>query len=947
MRFSGPWWTILPLSFLMTASGLAGVSYEILYGRMLGNVLGDQFLVSASVLITFLAGIGLGSRQAFRFPLWMVEAGIGLYALLMAHSASALEWLTYHGAAWLGGGIVGSVAVGVALLFPPAFLVGCSVPLFAALRNNAGIQASRRSFSVAYGAYNLGAACTALLVEFAFLRWWGLTHTISMLGVVNLVVAGVLFLYPRAEASCETEQSFRFVWRDRRMAALILASIGSAAYQLYMVKYAELVFGPFRESFALVLSIILVGIALGSFLVRVLDVRFHVPLLMSVIGLLWLMWAAEPAIRVYAALYDLASQGYWRLVTLKWMLLAGLMLIPATAFGALIPAVIRERREVSRESGSWLFISSIANVFGFLIMTFVLHRYLDYGAQLGVIVVFCLLALLIAGKPVWRSVGVALVALPVMGWMLLHHWDENLLYLGYTRFHDLDRLERARTELIRADRYKGREDVFSINWLKGGRPFFFINGYISIPLDNPSEKIVGALGSMFSPRLDQALVLGLGSGATASTVGLFFRHTDVVEINPVVRANLWRMKRWNFDIERNPSVRIVVDDALHYVRASHDRYSLVLNTVTTPLYFSSSKLYTQDFLERVKKRLTPDGVYVTWMDARIGDTGADIILRTLRQTFRHCAVLYVKSAYFLLAASDRPLRMRQRTPVTTHPRLVERLMHQHHVVASWLPWHLMTPDVFPIVPTEGAVNTADRPVLEFEMARLRRGGLPRFKERLISMLDAERVADAAGGVSDAFPADLLLQAIDRLDNTSITRAWRNRVSKQPGFRRKMLLAELHRRHLAATVLNTPSTWHAFGYQLMRLGEYRKAAAVFRRVLRMDPDHDNAAYNLGVCLEHLGRMAQALLAFQQELANDPDDEDVEFRIGRLLVRAGHDREGAARLRSYLRTAGSKARTEARALLAIALKRMGDKHEARKVMRAALGLSESDGVLLDWP
>lgn len=43
----------------MLLSGFAGISYEILYGRILGNMMGDQFAVSAAILMTFLLGIGL------------------------------------------------------------------------------------------------------------------------------------------------------------------------------------------------------------------------------------------------------------------------------------------------------------------------------------------------------------------------------------------------------------------------------------------------------------------------------------------------------------------------------------------------------------------------------------------------------------------------------------------------------------------------------------------------------------------------------------------------------------------------------------------------------------------------------------------------------------------------------------------------------------------------
>ena len=53
---------------LLFFSGYCGISYEVLYARYLGNMVGDQFAVVASVLLTFLLGIGLGTLVGHR--LW-------------------------------------------------------------------------------------------------------------------------------------------------------------------------------------------------------------------------------------------------------------------------------------------------------------------------------------------------------------------------------------------------------------------------------------------------------------------------------------------------------------------------------------------------------------------------------------------------------------------------------------------------------------------------------------------------------------------------------------------------------------------------------------------------------------------------------------------------------------------------------------------------------------
>jgi len=64
----------------------------------------------------------------------------------------------------------------------------------------------------------------------------------------------------------------------------------------------------------------------------------------------------------------------------------------------------------------------------------------------------------------------------------------------------------------------------------------------------------------------------------------------------------------NFGIAQMPNVSLLHDDAIHAVRLSEGGYSLILNTVTSPLFFSSSKLYTVEFLQGVRSKLAPGGL---------------------------------------------------------------------------------------------------------------------------------------------------------------------------------------------------------------------------------------------------------------------------------------------------------------------------------------------------
>jgi len=126
--------TKVALPLLLLLSGFCGISYEILYTKLLGNLLGNQFTINATVLLTFLLGIGLGTLYAHRFAryLWLIEALIGLYAAAMAMAAGAIDHFLYTTIPFLGTNLFAAALASFVLLLVPAFMIGCTIPLFAA-----------------------------------------------------------------------------------------------------------------------------------------------------------------------------------------------------------------------------------------------------------------------------------------------------------------------------------------------------------------------------------------------------------------------------------------------------------------------------------------------------------------------------------------------------------------------------------------------------------------------------------------------------------------------------------------------------------------------------------------------------------------------------------------------------------------------------------------------
>ena len=935
------------LVLLLWLSGFCGISYEILYARLLGNLLGDQFGVSAAVLLTFLLGIGLGTLFAHRLMrwLWAIELGVGLCGVAFALFVNPIGQFLYAHVPLNFTGLSGAMLISSLLLLVPTFLIGTTLPLFAAYLNRAYGKAM---FANTYLVYNFGAALTALGIEFVLVREFGLKMATVIIASLNFIVgASVYYLFKNiwGKSKAIIKSSLKANWpKGRLVTGLILASVASAIFQLTMIKVAEGFLGPFRETFALVLTITLLGIAAGSVIVNLWRPSFCKVLGIAIFGLGWLFVQQVPLLEDYSRDYLFASQSFWGLLWFKLKSLAWLMGPAAIGFGATIPALLTDESDVSRDSGRLLFISSISNAVGFLLMAFFLHERFEYGKTLMIVTIITIVAA-IAGN---RYKRYALIP-PMAGLLILvlpaRQWQESMLYLGYHNFHKPEDLTEARQELEETEIFKGKQDNFAIVHADG-RPYLMINGYRSIVLDRWYEKGVGAITSTFAPRLDKALVLGLGGGATASTVGLAFDRTDVVEINPVLIQNQHRFSEYNFDITNNERVNIIQDDGIHYIRSSKEKYSLILNTVTTPLYFSSSKLYTVDFLSDVRNRMTPDGIYMTWLDSRISDQGIDIMLKTISEVFPYCRLAYVRSGYFLLIASTKePARPWHPDACMRSKKLRDYFFHGHDLNPAWMPYSVIFANAYDLIhDTDAPLNTLDRPTLEFIIASLGEKGYSNFRTRLKTDLNPKEL-ESLNTPSFTWKANQFIdhaRAMLPSDNWLTENIHAKARQLIPDFENSMDLAraDFFAQRATQDASAKDHYWASVWYR--RGQDYDLAIAEGQKALAISPEYNNAWYVVGQCYEKKGDLDAAINAFLRELKVDPKDEDVPPQLGKLFHKKSQYPEAIHWLTQALEKGDN---VELLLLRGEALLRTGKKSEALNDFKKVLSSSSQNKEALE--
>jgi spermidine synthase len=162
----------------------------------------------------------------------------------------------------------------------------------------------------------------------------------------------------------------------------------------------------------------------------------------------------------------------------------------------------------------------------------------------------------------------------------------------------------------------------------------------------------------------EVLILGGGEGATLREVlrcpGV--RRCTMVDIDAtVVELSKKYLGEWSAGAFDDPRARVIVGDALEYLRESNERYGAILSDLTEPLEDSpSSPLFNDRVFSSIKSRLAEGGIYVLQAStAAVHNATLHCkMARTLRRHYAHVVsfsthVPAFDTEWAFLACSDR------------------------------------------------------------------------------------------------------------------------------------------------------------------------------------------------------------------------------------------------------------------------------------------------------
>ena len=705
------------LCLLFVLSGAAGLIYESIWARYLGLFVGHSAYAQIIVLVIFLGGMSAGAMAVSRWserlkqPLWayaVIEFVVGYLGLFFHDVFQAVTGWAYAGVyPHLAGSwtlTAAKWAIAGSLILPQSVLLGMTFPLMSAGVLRLARGQNGRILSLLYFSNSLGAAGGVLVAGFYLLERAGLEGTLIAAAILNLAVAaatGIVMLSRRKQPRRATATAKEAAPGSRRtrpgLERLLIAvslgtAVGSFVYEIAWIRMLALVLGSATHSFELMLSAFILGLALGAWWIRRRADRLTEPLrtlgvvqcAMGVLALatLPLYVASFEWIASLLSALTRTDSGYVAFTIARYGLCL-LIMLPATfCAGMTLPLITRTLMAHGlgeRAIGavySWNTFGSIVGVAlgGLVLLPMLgLKGMLLAGALVDIGIGLLLLWRLGAKQPHRRLLMAAATASVVFtavigGGVRL---DTRLLSSGVYRTGSIRGPEEREVTFYRDGR---TATVTASRLLPSGQISLATNGKadaslaavwfrpcdraaVRAPLmaDAATQTLLPLITLAHAPQAQTAAIIGQGSGMSSHLLlgSPAIREMVTIEIEPQMiegsRA-FYPANRRAFD---DPRSQIVIDDAKSYFASEQRKFDIIMSEPSNPWVSGVSGLFTTEFYDRIRRYLTPEGVFGQWLHLyELDDDLVLSVLAAMQQNFRSYEIYQVARGDVLVLASN-------------------------------------------------------------------------------------------------------------------------------------------------------------------------------------------------------------------------------------------------------------------------------------------------------
>jgi spermidine synthase len=683
------------------------------------------------------------------------------------------------------------------------------------------------------------------------------------------------------------------------LSCFALSGLCSLVYQVAWTRIFSLLLGSSVYAFSLILTIFILGLAVGTAVFARWVHRLAEPLavfgfLQAGIGLSAL--AGVPFFGEIPFLHRWVYRNWGaEFVTLQGvnlLIIFSFLFIPTVLMGAQFPVVIRltaRRLEtLGRHVGEAYAANTLGTIAGAFLGGFIFIPF--FGVQntlLCMVMVNVILGAVLIGGCAGVSATIRYYGLPavVIAAVWAAHsvqpWDKAVIssgaYMPY-RIEDLNQAVLRKNKILF---YKeGLHTTVTAELANTGNIFLRVNGKTdaSLALDMRTQLLSGYLPMFFHPAPKSVLVVGQGSGITLGAVEQFpVRNVDLVEISGEVIEGSRFFSPFNHRALDDSRLRVILEDGRNHISLTDARYDVIISEPSNPWISGVGALFTRDFFELARRRLNPGGILCIWIHTNLSPLSFKSVVKTFTSLFPHATLWEsIVGDDYLLVGSEQAYALPYEK--------VERVLAQEasgkdlrrigiHNVRDLMSLMMMDRAGLERFSADAPIHTDDNSLLEFSA--------PQYiykDERSVIVRQLEPFVHVDPGLV-------------RFEESADGQREEVRELLRTVARSESQVAEIKRHARIDTLLDRA----ALAFQN---GDPAGALATYTEILRLDPEHVLTYANIGSVFTALKRYDAAESAYKKTIAINPFYLFGYLDLARLYITSGQPAAAESLLRPVL-------------------------------------------------
>lgn len=707
------------LYIIIFVTGAAGLIYQVTWQKYLTRLMGSDSIATAIILGAFLGGLSFGyylcgkfsTRVRNHFKAYaLMEGIIGIWCLFFPDIFKTVESFSQY---WsfspplmimIQGIFCSAILMGI-----PTICMGSTIP-FLTRGLSESVEEATHIHAGVYAVNTAGAFVGTLLAGFFLIPRYGLPLTVTGTAFLNL--GACLFFYVLSESretpgTARSEADTAQLTTDSRQSAryspLTLYAIAflSGFYVMtlenVLIRIVNFSLGSSSYSFSLIVSVFILSIAAGSYVVgRLKDIPrymlFANQLLITLSLLLiylsldtWpyyahLIRAAFPSdITAFSAYYC----NVFAVLTLTLVIPVGLM-------GATVPITFheikRDLENVGKHSGILFSLNTIGNLTGSLMGGIFLYYFLNHaGVFLSAVllagfstclagwgnlsegkqyvlpasVMTFLIVILLIFTPFYKESHFMVGTFLQKGFLSYSQDGPDTFFKEWNRNRDLKFYKDGPTATVAVTEHPyppgSPRAEKSLSIIVNGKSDSSTIG------DSYLLRLLTHIPALLSEKRENAMVIGLGTGVTAGELTLYpdVECIDVAEISPAVVEALPYFRKFTNNLHTHPRVHIHIGDAFRILGRSSKKWDIILSEPSNPWVTGVDLLFTREFYKLANEHLTRNGILAQWIHTYFANISMlGMIVNTVRQEFPYSRMFLAAPGDMILLASKKPFSLR-------------------------------------------------------------------------------------------------------------------------------------------------------------------------------------------------------------------------------------------------------------------------------------------------